>query len=194
MTADGPRIDASAFDRYAVVAFGSAEIVAAVEQIRQALPPSGRPILPGHVTVKGTFVNPVDLERTVQTLRDCCASAAPFELTADRARQWEDGQFVGAWLDVEPSEALSRLHWQLVAALADHGETIYFGEAEGTFRPHLTIVQDVPLARAEVILPTIDRFGHRFTWTVSEIALVGRRGGTAWETLATFPLSGQDGS
>ena len=191
MMTGGSGIDAAAFDRFAVVLFGSPPVIAAVETIRQSLPPSGRPILPGHVTVKGTFIKPHDLVRTVETLRAACAEFPPIALTADQCRTCVDGPYVGAWLTVEPSDVLSALHWRLVEQLADHGETIYPGESTGDFRPHLTIVQEVPAEHEASILATINAAEHRFTWTASEVALVGRRGGLAWETLATFPLGAQ---
>jgi len=181
-------IDASAFDRFAVVLFGSPEVIAAVEALRQTLPPSGRPILPAHVTVKGTFINPHDLARTVETLRAACAEFPPITLTADRCQTWSEGPFCGAWLDVAPSEPLSALHWRLVEELAAHGETIYPGESSGEFRPHLTIVQEIPAERIASVVATINAAEHHFTWTAPEVALVARRGGLAWETLTTFPL------
>lgn len=186
-----PRLDAAAYDRYAVVLFGSPAVIAAVQAIRDALPLSGRPILPAHVTVKGTFINPVDLDRTAETIREIAARHAPISLTADACRTWIEGPHVGAWLDTEQTEAISALHWELVAALADHGDTVYGGEAEGRFHPHLTIVQDVAADQEAAVQATIERFDHRFRWTAHEVALVGRRGGTVWETLASLPLLGE---
>ena len=191
MTGGGPLIDAAAFDRFAVVLFGSSEVMAAVEAIRQQLPPSGRPILPAHVTVKGTFVNPVDIERTAEMISVVCAGWMPIELTTARCQTWIEGAHVGAWLDVESNNWLDGLQEWLVLLLADHGETIYPGEASGEFRPPLTIVQELPAALEPTVLATITATQHRFTWTAREVGLVGRRGGLAWETLATFPLGAQ---
>ena len=152
MSADS-RISAAAFDRFAVVLFGSPEVV----------------------------------ER-VQALRTTCAEFAPIALTADRCQTWSEGLFCGAWLDVELTDALVALHWRLVEELADHGETIYPGEASGEFRPHLTIVQEVASELIESVVETINVSEHRFAWTAHEVALVARRGGLDWETVATFPL------
>ena len=182
------RINAANFDRFAVVLFGSPEVIAAVQALRDQLPPSGRPILPGHVTIKGTFVRPRGLDWTVQMLRTICADFAPIALAADRCQTWNEGLFCGAWLDVELTDALAALHLRLVEELADHGETIYPGEASGKFRPHMTIVQEVAADLIESVVETINAAEHRFSWTAHEVALVGRRGGLAWETLTTFPL------
>lgn len=146
-----------------------------------------------HVTVKGTFVNPINLGQTVETLKACCANAEPFVLTVEEPGQRSDERYVGAWLEPEPCAELVRLHWLLVAALAEHGETVYAAEIAGIYRPHLTLVEEVPAEQADVIRPTVERFPHRFTWRVTELALAGRRGGTTWETLATFPLGVEPG-
>lgn len=184
----GSRINAAALDRFAVVLFGAPDVIAAVQALRDQLPLSGRPILPGHVTVKGTFVRPRDLDWTVETLRSTCVEFAPIELTADRCQTWSEGVYCGAWLDVEMTDVLAALHWRLVDQLTDHGETIYPGEASGEFRPHMTVVQEVAAELIESVVATINATEHRFTWTAREVALVGRRGGQNWETLETFPF------
>ncbi len=182
-------IDPAAFDRFAVVAFGTPEVVAAVEEIRRALPPSGRPILPAHVTVKGTFVEPTDLDQIVARTRACCASAQPFTLTTSELHVWSDEAGGSVLFEIEESPELTRLHWQLVEQLKGLATTIYYGEDIGSYRPHLTVVQQIPAEAAEAAVPAIERLSpDGFTFLVTETALVGRRGGTAWETLTTFPL------
>jgi hypothetical protein len=59
-------VSPDAYDRLAIVALGTPQIVDAVEQVRKVLPPSGRPILPAHVTVRGTFVEPTDVDEIVR--------------------------------------------------------------------------------------------------------------------------------
>lgn len=186
-----PHLSAAAYDRFAVVLYGSPAVIAAVQAIRDQLPLSGRPILPGHVTVKGTFIDPVNLDQTAETIREIAARHAPIAVAADACRARVDGPYCGVWLDVEHTRAIHALHDELVRTLADHGKTIYAGEAEGRFRAHLTIVEEVPAEQEAAILATIERFDHRFAWTAREVALVGRRGGAAWETLTTPPLLGK---
>jgi 2'-5' RNA ligase len=177
-----------AYDRFAVVAIGTPEVVAAVERVRQLLPPSGRPILPAHVTVKGTFVEPVDLDEIVARVRRACAEARPFALTTGAVDVWSDEHGSGVLLHVEAADEGVRLHWQLVEALKGLGTTIYYGEDIGVYTPHLTIVQQIPVAEAEAASAVVERELTSVTFTVTELALVGRRGGLAWGTLSTFPL------
>jgi 2'-5' RNA ligase len=183
------RIDPAAYDRFAVVAFGSPGVVEAVERIRQALPPSGRPILPAHVTVKGTFVGPADLDEIARRVRACCAEARPFTLTTGALDVWSDEGGSGVLFHVEESPELTRLHWQLVERATGLATTIYYDEDIGVYTPHLTVVQQIPAEDARAAVPVIERLApDGFTFPIAETALVGRRGGTAWETIATFPF------
>jgi 2'-5' RNA ligase len=185
----GAPIDATAYDRFGVVAFGTPEVVAAVESLRSALPPSGRPNLPGHVTVKGTFVEPQSIDTIAEGIRACCAASAPFTLTAERWQLRVESDWANAWLEVDDCPVMTRLHEQLVATLADLCTTTYFGEAEGIYRPHLTLAQEFPPAASEVARAILTAASPQFTFPVADIALVGRRGGTTWETIRAFPLS-----
>ena len=187
MTA-GRIMAAADYDRFAVVAFATPAIVEAVEAIRRQLPPSGRPILPAHVTIKGTFVEPRDLDAIGEHIQACCAQARPFTLETAALHGWADGPYGGAWLAVAESEPLAALHWRLVQALRGLCTTTYHGEDTGQFRPHLTVVQQIPAEQVDAAVSVIGRFNTAYAFSVSEAALVGRRGGTRWETLSSFPI------
>jgi len=182
------RINAAAFDRFAAVAFGTPDVLAAIESLRRALPPSGRPILPGHVTVKGTFVDPLDLEEIARRIAACCAVSEPFTVTAGHWQVRVDGDWSNCWLEADDCPPMTRLHEALVSALSGLCTTTYVGEAEGTFVPHLTLAQQFPLASADAARDILTAASPQFTFRVSAIALVGRRGGTAWETIRSYPL------
>jgi 2'-5' RNA ligase len=181
-------LDPTAYDRFAVVAFGTPEVLAAVERARRMLPPSGRPILPAHVTVQGTFVEPSDFDEIMVRVRHASAEAQPFALTTAAVDVWSDEHGSGVLLHVEAAPEGVRLHWQLVEELKGLGTTIYYGEDIGVYTPHLTIVQQIPAAQAEDAVAVVAQELPSFAFTVTGLALVGRRGGTAWETLMTFPL------
>src|SRR5262245_6473083 len=131
-------LDPGAYDRFSVVAYGTPEIVAAVERVRQMLPPSGRPILPAHVTVKGTFVEPTDLDEIAARIGRACAEAEPYTLTTGIVDVGSNGDSSGVGLHVEAAEEGVRLHWQLVEVLKGLATTIYYGEDIGVYMPHLT--------------------------------------------------------
>jgi 2'-5' RNA ligase len=181
-------LDPAPFDRFSVVAFGTPEVIAAVEAIRRALPPSGRPILHAHVTVKGTFVEPIDLDVIAERIRACCAEARPFTLATGDLKVWSDGAGSGVLFEVEGPPELTRLHWQIVEELKGLATTVYYGEDSGVYTPHLTVVQQIPAEDAEAAVPAIERLASGFTFPVGEVALVGRRRGATWETFTTFPL------
>jgi 2'-5' RNA ligase len=185
---NGAPLDAAAFDRFSVVAFGPPDVLEAVESLRGALPPSGRPILPGHVTVKGTFVDPLDLDEINRRIADCCAASADFALTAGRWQVRVDDEWSNCWLQVDDCPPMSRLHEALVAALAGLATTAYPGEAEGIYTPHLTLAQEFLPADADAARATLTAESPQFTFPVAAITLVGRRGGTAWETIRSYPL------
>lgn len=94
----------------------------------------------------------------------------------------------GIALAVEPSESLMALHRQLVAALQGRCETIYDMELTGTFRPHLTIVQQIPAATVAGAQELVARTPHRFSFPATEAVLVGRHGGRRWEPLRAAPI------
>jgi 2'-5' RNA ligase len=183
-------LDPTLYDRFSVVAFATPELLDAVETVRRALPPSGRPILPGHVTIKGTWIDPTDLDEMAARIRRCCAEARPFTLTSSALHIWppEGGEHASVVVEMRADDEGVRLHWQLVEELAGLATTIYYGEDVGVYTPHLTIVQEIAPEQAEAALPVIERLLPPFSFTATEAALVGRRGGVAWETLTTFPL------
>ncbi len=179
---------AADYDRFSIVAFAPPEVREAVEALRRQLPPSGRPIMAAHVTLKGTFVRPRELDEIAREVDRVCAGAAPFAIAAGEVHVSSGPESGGIALTVEPSEGLMALHRQLAAALRDRCETIYGMELTGTFRPHLTIVQQIPAAALAGAQELVARAAPRFTFPATEAVLVGRRGGRRWEPLRTAPI------
>jgi 2'-5' RNA ligase len=179
---------AAEYDRFSIVAFAPPEVQEAVEALRRQLPPSGRPIMAAHVTLKGTFVEPRDLDDIAREVDRVCAAAAPFTIAAGEIHVSSGPETGGVLLAVQPSDALMALHQELVAALRDRCETIYGMEITGTFRPHLTIVQQIPVAALAGAQDLVERASPRYTFAVTEAVLVGRRGGRQWEPLRTTPI------
>ena len=187
-------MDHTNFDRFAVVVFASPPIQEQVEAIRREAPPSGRPMMAAHVTVKGSFVEPIDFDQIADWTRHCCAAAEPLVIHAAQHVVWgneADGLATIA-LTVEPSAALVRLQWHLVEHLRGLARTDYYGEDIGSYHPHLTLVQDIPLAVIDEALAVIERHQPRYACEVREAALCGRRKGVAWEPIRVYPLGSRD--
>jgi 2'-5' RNA ligase len=182
------RMNAADFDRFAVVVFAPADDRAEVETLRRRLPPSGRPILPAHVTVKGTFIQPVDLHRIAERIQRCCEEARPCTLVAEELQSRQDDEHATIWLEVREAAPLTALHWALVAALDGLCTTIYSHEIEGYFTPHLTLAQEFPVSALDDALAVLREVQPRYAFEAREVALVGRRGGTTWEEVQVFAL------
>ena len=175
------------YDRFSVVVFAPPEIRVAVETLRRRLPPSGRPIMQAHVTIKGTFVEPRDLDEIASAISQACADAAPFRLATTGIRVFErEGGGVG--LAIQETEPFFALHQRLVADLGPLCRTIYEAELTGTFHPHLTIVQQLPAEAIEPARAAVEAANLLVEFPATEASLVGRRGGAVWETLQSFPI------
>ncbi|MCC6627824.1 MAG: 2'-5' RNA ligase family protein [Chloroflexi bacterium] len=181
-------MNAADYDRFAVVVFAPPPVRDQVEAIRRQLPPSGRPIMAAHVTVKGTFVQPTDLAAVVARIQRCCQSARPCTLTTGEVVANQTDEYAGIALAINAVETVTDLHWALVAALTDLGQTVYAPEIAGRFAPHLTLVEQIPASSLEGALTIIRRRQPQFTFAADEITLAGRRGGLVWEPLHTVAL------
>ena len=175
------------YDRFSIVAFAPPADRAAVDELRRRLPPSGRPILQAHVTIKGTFVEPSDLDQIADAIEKACAGAAPFRLTTTGIRVF-DREGGGVGLAIQESDAFFALHRRLAADLGPLCRTIYEAELTNTFHPHLTIVQQIPASAIEPARATVEAANLHIDFPATEASLVGRRTGHAWETLQSFPL------
>lgn len=182
-------MNAADYDRFAVVVYAPPDVRAEVEEIRRLAPPSGRPMMEAHVTIKGSFVQPVDLDRIAERVRDGCAAAEPFPLTTEEIRVWTNTVV----LKMGVTDAHANLHWELVRQLKDLCVTDYYGEDIGHYSPHLTLVQDIPADQIEAALAIIERYRPSYAFTATEATLAGRRGGQVWEPLATFPIGNRTG-
>jgi 2'-5' RNA ligase len=178
---------AADYDRFSIVAFAPPEDRTAVDELRRRLPPSGRPILQAHVTIKGTFVEPRDLDQIAETIAKACAGAAPFQLTTTGLRVFErEGGGIG--LAIQESDEFFALHRRLAADLTPLCRTIYEAELTNTFHPHLTIVQQIPAAAIQPARAIVEAANLSIDFPATEASLVGRRVGQAWETLESFPI------
>ncbi len=59
-------MDAADCDHFAVVICAPPDVRDHVAAQRRQAPPSGRPMMAAHVTAKGSFVRPIDLDRIAE--------------------------------------------------------------------------------------------------------------------------------
>ena len=178
------------YDRFSIVAFAPPDVRERVDTLRRKLPPSGRPIMRAHVTIKGTFVEPVDLDEIARVIAQACAAATPFRLTTTGIRVF-DREGGGVGLAIQETEPFFALHHRLVADLQPLCRTIYEAELTQIFHPHLTIVQQLPAEALEPARAVVEAANLHVDFPATEASLVARRAGTAWETLQSFPIGGQ---
>ena len=181
---------AADYDRFSVVAFASEPVRARIGALRQLLPPSGRPILAPHVTLKAPFVNPVDLDGIAARVRACCAEGRPIAVRPGALYHYEYAEFASVGIAVESGPELRDLHRRLVEALGDLHPLGEPAEDPERYHPHLTIVQQIPLSAVPIVLAEITAFGAIEAFELHEAAVVGRRVGGQWETLATARFAG----
>jgi len=178
------------YDRFSVVAFAPPDIRETVDALRRTLPPSGRPILQAHVTLKGTFVDPQDLDEIATRVRQASAEATPFTISTTDLHLFS-GEGGALALMLDPPGALLALHHRLVEELRPLCRTIYELEGATAFRPHLTLVQQLSPDQLDAARPTVQQANLHVTFDATEASLVGRRIGRAWETLRAFPISAE---
>jgi 2'-5' RNA ligase len=183
-------IDPTEFDRYAVVAFATPDICQDVDEIHALAPPCGLPTLPAHVTVKGTFVEPVDLPEIIARIDRVARATEPIAIRPDRVATLVRPEDASVVVLVRPDPALTDLHSRLWDELHGLGRTIYGREVEGEFTPHLTLVQAIRPDEVPSAMDVIKPRDTQYEFTARTISLVGRRNGTDWETLVDFGLQG----
>ena len=177
------------YDRFSIVAFAPPDVRETVDALRRTLPPSGRPIMQAHVTLKGTFVEPRNLDEIAATIARACAEAEPFRLTTTGIRVFtREGGGVG--LAIQEVDPFFALHRRLAEDLRPLCRTIYEAELTNTFHPHLTVVQQLPARALDGARTTVEAAHLHFDFLATEASLVARRHGQVWETLRTFPIGG----
>jgi 2'-5' RNA ligase len=89
---------------------------------------------------------------------------------------------------VVPPPELAALHARVEEEIAGLCAPLDPREDRIAFHPHLTIVQQVDQTALPTILARLDEFGPIPAFELGEAALVGRRIGADWQTLALAPF------
>lgn len=178
---------ASSFDRFAVVAFAPGWIVEDLRKVRARCAKSGVPVMDAHVTVKGGFSDPPDPGAVKAKIAECVAGYPPFTVRTMDPQVLERGGKADVILPLEESRQLAALHERLVGALRPLAAAhTYPGDQPGSFRPHVTVVEQIGLDGVEQTVKAIVGWRVNYFWTIRDVDLVGREHGVLWRSLKRF--------
>jgi 2'-5' RNA ligase len=184
-TQTAPRPAETGFERYAVVTFATTQIREDLRKVRAQCAPSGRPVMDAHVTVKGGFSDLHDLEAAGRAIAQAVAGVNPFSVRTTDPQVLTRGDRASIILPLEESPALRTLHDRLVRALAPYGRHDSEEDQPGAYRPHVTVVQEVPIDGLERSVRAVEGWRLNYFWTVRDVDLVGLRDGL-WRSLQVF--------
>jgi len=186
-------VDRNGYSGYAVVMFMPREVVEEVAKVRAQLD-IPVPMVPAHVTVKGTCALPPSLEAVQTIVRRVAKRTRPFRTRLGKALVWGTEGSRTLVISVEPSPELDSLHSGLFDATEPITTNVYGHESREGFHYHMTIYQEVDEANhqkgqrlaADLQLPA--------EVEVQSMCLMGRRGprgiGGSWEVIEEVPFSG----
>lgn len=144
MTVDSATLpdDRFGYSVYAVVIMAPREIMQMVGALRQTLK-IARPMIPAHVTVKGTFYDIPDLEDLRKRLAGVAGRMQSFRLRFDGQQAANEGKH--RFFVMQRSRELMNLHEDLESLINPISKNAY-GDQE--FQPHLTIFERVTKEQA----------------------------------------------
>ncbi len=183
-------MDVRDYDWFSIGTFAPQSVHEQVEALRAEFQFPMRPMIPAHVTLRGTFDHVVDLGAILDVVRVCASRRKAGQIRADRLRvgRRDDRSTIVLLAEVTPE--IEALHWDLLDAMRDlcAPASTYVNEESAEYHPHLTIVQNIDAATEARALPAVERLALSYAFVAAEASVMGRRGGTAWETLASFPI------
>ena len=180
--------DQYGYTRYAVVLFAPEEDRRKVDAVRAQLPIPVA-MIPAHVTVKGSFDSPEDLDEVRRRIREAAGRTRPFDVELLGTLTWA-GVVV---YEVAISPQIRALHDTLYDAIEPITRNVYGAEAGERFRPHMTLCQELPaeaVEEAKRLAEALD-IAKRFRAEAMHLmGLVGPRHGGRWEVVEEFPFTG----
>ena len=186
-------------DRFGYTGYGVAilmpeDVCEEVLKIRQqpGIPPL---TMPPHITVKGTFAEPSNLEEVIRIASEIAADTARFAVEFGQLEVW--GRYDARILVVSVKQApeLDRLHRRLVKGIGPISTSVYLAdrpEPVAGFRFHLTLYQGADeaahangrhAAEELTLPPRADANG------IGLFGRVNRRAGHEWRQLEDFPFT-----
>lgn len=177
----------SEYERYAVVAFADVETSGVVERIRTSIPPRVA-VMPAHVTVKGSFTDPVSLTQVWQRIEDTALITPRLSVPCENVRLSDTHLTVR----MGTTPPLQELHDRLFDRLADLINDVYGDRRGDGYSPHMTVLYWIDAAERETargFVPELERLRPVRLDSVSLTGRVGDAESGEWVTIRTAQLA-----
>ncbi len=184
-------VDRFGHSGYAVVILAPADVQREIELVRRQLE---IPIhmIPAHVTVKGTFINPPSVEEVGTIVEGVARATQAFIMETGEALAWGSENARTAVISVCSSDQLDDLHRQLFSSIEPTTTNVYGPERAEGFRFHMTVYQEVDEANHMKGQALVASLSVPERMAANSVCLMGRSGPRGprgvWHVIEEFPL------
>lgn len=178
-------------ERFAVVAFADERVHNIVEDLRREIPPRIA-VMPAHVTVKGSFVEPISSKEVQRRIERQALRTDRMVVDVERVALGD----THLSLSLIPNPALVEFHNGLYYALEDLVRDDYGDGPGDEYRPHLTVLYGLSAEERVRTFGLLGPLEQVKDVELREVSLVGRRGGAVdgiWEVIHAWPLGSGGG-
>jgi hypothetical protein len=190
--------DAFGYAVYSVVIMASIGQQAKIQSVRDAVKYQ-RSMIPGHITVKGTFCDIESLNGIIERIRDVADKTAPFyavfkgvdESDLDNRYERKGSSYAGQLIEKTPD--LVALHDALYDSLSPVTTNAYAREDGDHYHPHLAIYAEAAPGLEEVADEQLNNLDIGKALTCDSMFLMGHIGPPyrgRWTIVREFLLNG----
>lgn len=140
-----------------------------------------------YVTVKDPFVTDTDRAAVSARIGNAASGFTPFSIRTADVQVLAGTEAASVVLALEPSRQLELLHERLVAALAPLAEGVHPDQSEH-FRPHVSVVEDIPESDVERVLRAIAGWRVNYFWTIRDVQVIAHHSGQLGRSLGQVHL------
>ncbi len=150
-------------------------------------------MIPAHVTVKGTFVQPRSLDEIRDIIESISKETAPFAIELEGQLLWGRQGARTLVISAKSSPELDGLHYKLFDAIEPVTTNAYGRESAHGFRFHMTVYQEVDEAnhgKGQVLADGLILPKSMEAQSVCLMGTVGPRGrGGKWKVVQEYQFS-----
>ena len=185
-------VDRYGHSGYAVVIMAPTDVQRAVGDLRDQLD-IPVPMIPAHVTVKGTFAEIPDLETISSRIASAAFGKGRFSMELDERVVWGTEGSRTYVVRIRSSPELDSLHLRLFNDIDPITTNVYGHELAEGFRFHMTLYQEVDEVSHENGIALSHEIDFPKHMDATGVSLMGRRGprgqGGRWHVLEEFEFS-----